>query len=442
MIEPGDRREASTGLLSRWARIKSSPSRTAATAPASSRQGRRRAVPIAVAVAAALLITAAACAILARRPAVDPELLWVEAQQALQQDRIEDAGALFARISEARPARPEDWLLLGQLEVARLHPEEAVAALAEVPDSDPHAPAARLLAGQVELRRDRARSAEALLREAIRLDPNMAQARRELIYILGMQLRRRELCDQFAALAEISALQYDNLFHWCLLRNCLWEAGEVSLTLGRFLEADPEDRESRLALADNDRRLGLYDEAEEILEPLPADDVRALALRVMILMDRREEDRAEELLRQGPPDDPELARLRGRSALARRDGAEALRYYRIAYEHERDNRDAVFGLIHSYELIGQPEQAVPLRREAEALEAFNSLVQRMSTAEGRQDPAFIDQAARACDRAGFIPEARAWLKLAVARDPTDAAAQQALYLFNERHPPASPATPR
>lgn len=419
----------------------SSPSRTVASSraptPATARKGRRRSAPIAAGVVAVALAAVAACAILWLRPAADPDRLWVEAQEALQQNRIGEAARLLALLSDARPARPEDQLLRGQVEVARERPDEAVAALAEVPDSAPHAPTARLLAGQVELRRDRARSAEALLREAIRLDPGMAQARRELIYILGMQLRRRDLCEQFAALSEISTLQYDNLFHWCLMRNCLWEAGEVAQTLGRFIEADPDDRESRLALADNDRRLGLYDEAEEILAPLPADDVRALAQRVMILMDRREEDRAEELLKQGPPEDPELARLRGRSALARRDGPEALQYYRIAFDHEPDNRDAVFGLIHAYELSGQPEKAAPLRRQAEALEAFNSLVQRMATLEGRKDPAIIDQAVRACARAGFIAEARGWLKLAVARDPLDAAAQQALFRFDEQHPPAA-----
>jgi tetratricopeptide (TPR) repeat protein len=250
-----------------------------------------------------------------------------------------------------------------------------------------------------------------------------------------MQLRRRELCDQFAALSEVSALKVENLFHWSLMRSCQWEAGEVAQTLGRYLEADPEDRESRLALADNDRRLGLYDEAEEVLAPLPADDPRALAHRVMILMDRREEDQAEALLEEGPPDDPDLARLRGRVALARRDGPEALRCYRIAYEADPGNRDAAFGLINAYELCGEPEKAAPVRKAAEALEAFNSLVQRMATSAGRNDPSLVDQAVRICTQAGFIPEARAWLKFAIGRDPLDSASQQALFRFNEQHPP-------
>ena len=382
----------------------------------------------------ALASVAAAAFGCARPGPADLEKLWWDAQAALHEDRFDDAERALAALSQSRPPLPKDWMLRAQVDIARERPDQAVAALANVPDPDPLAPQARLLAGQVELRRNRARVAEKLLLEAARLDPRMVQARRELVYLYGVQLRRREFCEQFAAMSEVANLTYENLFHWCLLRNCLWEPGEVAQTLTRFIEADPDDRESRLALADNERRLGLYDEAEEVLAPLGDDDPRALAHRVMILMDRREEDRAEELLRRGPPDDPDLARLRGRVALARRDGPEALRCYRLAYDADPSNRDAIFGLIHAYDLTGRPEKADPLRKEAEALEAFNSLVQRMATPAGRGDPAIIAQAARVCAQADFIPEARAWLKLPVSRDPLDVEAQRALFLFDERHP--------
>ena len=381
-------------------------------------------------------ILAAAAAIACNGPrAEDPDQLWRDAESSLRARRFDDAQGLFERLGKARAPLPRDWMLRAQIALARKQADEALAALAEIPDDAALASQARLLAGQIELRRDRARFAEKYLLEAIRLDPKAAQPRRELIFIYGMQLRRRELSEQFTALSEISALRYENLFHWCLMRNCQWEAGEVAQTLGKFLEADPEDRESRLALADNDRRLGLYDAAEEALAPLPENDHRALALRVMILMERRQEDRAEELLAADHSDDPELARLKGRIALARRDGPEALRWYRIAYDDDRTNRDAVFGLIHAYDLCGQPEKAAPLRKEAEALEAFNSLVQRMATPAGRSDPDMIRHAARACAQAGLIPEARGWLKLAISRDPLDASAQQELFRFNEKHPP-------
>ncbi|MDG3002202.1 tetratricopeptide repeat protein [Paludisphaera mucosa] len=411
-------------------------SKAPATPPTRRASPWRRRIALGVG-AVALAAATAVAAIAVFSKSADPDQLWRDAQVSLREDRIDDAARILDRLTRARAPLPQDWMLQGQVAVAQGRIDDAVAMLAKVPDSDRTAANARLLAGQIELRRDRARFAEADLQEALRLDPKLAQARRELIYIYGMQLRRRDLCDQFAALSEISPLTYENLFHWCLVRNCLWEAGEVAKTLGGYLAADPDDRESRLALADNDRRLGLYAEAEEALAPLPEDDPRALAHRVMILMDRQEEDRAEELLKKGPDDDPELARLRGRVALARRDGPAALRYYRIAYDFDPANRDAVFGLINALELCGRRDQAAPLRRKAEALEAFNSLVQRMATPAGRTDPGIVGQAVQVCTQAGFIPEARAWLKFAIGRDPLDAAAQQALFHFNEKYPPSS-----
>ena len=66
-----------------------------------------------------------------------------------------------------------------------------------------------------------------------------------------MQLRRRELSAEFMALAKITELTFDNVFHWCLLRNNSWEPGEAVASLASYVAADPGDRSSRLALAEN-----------------------------------------------------------------------------------------------------------------------------------------------------------------------------------------------
>ena len=136
-----------------------------------------------------------------------------------------------------------------------------------------------MLAGQTELRRDRVRLAEALFHAAIKLNPGQVQAHRELIYIYGMQLRRAELGDEFMALSQLSDLTFDNVFHWGLLRNNSWEPGEAITTLARFVAADPDDRWSRLALAENYRRMDRFDEAESVIAPLPADDPYVIELR-------------------------------------------------------------------------------------------------------------------------------------------------------------------
>ncbi len=397
-----------------------------------------------------LLATLGVCAgvgaVLFAARAADPDQIWLDAQIALREGRIDDAADKVQQLSRLREPLPQDWMIRGQVAIAQLRPDEAIADLKKIPEDTPLAPQAWLLVGQVELRRNRAKDAEQALRKTLTLDPTVQQAHRELIFIYGMQLRRRELSEEFTALSELTDLTYDNLFHWCLVRNCVWEAGEVAETLSQFIEADPSDRHSRLALADNYRRLGLYTEAEEALSELPEDDQDALAARVMIAMDRHQEDSAEQLLAQGPPNDPNLARIRGRIALARRDGPEAVRNYTIAYKADPENRDTLFGLINAYELSGESTVAAPLRQDAKILDSFNTMVQRMSMLQGRSDPNMVKDAASACAALGLIPEARAWYKLAINRDPLDTASQRALFRLNEKYPPkprpASPYTPR
>ncbi|MDR3621875.1 MAG: tetratricopeptide repeat protein [Paludisphaera borealis] len=362
----------------------------------------------------------------------DPDQLWVSAEAALREGRFNDAAAAVNLLSRARDPLPRDWMLRAQVAVARKNVDEAIEDLGQIPDDDRIASQAWLLKGQVELRRNRAKNAELALRKALTLDPTLTQAHRELIFIYGMQLRRNELNEEFKALSELTELTYDNVFHWCLVRNCIWEPGEVAQTLAEFLAADPTDRQTRLSLADNYRRLGLFDEADQALAELPQDDPEALAGRVMLAMDRRQEELAEELLAKGPADDPNLARIRGRIALARRNGPDAVHNFQIAYDHEPGDRDTLFGLINAHELCGDDAAALPLRQAAKNLEIFNTLMQRVSAPGGRKDASLMKEMGAACSSLGFIPEARSWYKLAIARDPLDAVSQQALFRLNAK----------
>ena len=105
---------------------------------------------------------------------------------------------------------------------------------------------ARLIAGQFELRRNRVRTADELFQAALKLDPRFIQAHRERIYIYGMQLRRPELNAEFIALSKLTALTFENVFHWGLLRNNSWEPGTAVGSLADYAAADPLDRWSRL----------------------------------------------------------------------------------------------------------------------------------------------------------------------------------------------------
>ena len=100
------------------------------------------------------------------------------------------------------------------------------------------------------LRRQRARAAEASLRRAIAINPAPIAARRELVYLYGMQRRCDELSAQFAALAELAPMSFDQVSLWCLIGSAPWDREEVRPILAAFVQADPHDRASRLALAE------------------------------------------------------------------------------------------------------------------------------------------------------------------------------------------------
>ena len=366
------------------------------------------------------------------RRAEDPDAIWQAGEADLSAGRIDLAEAAANRLSRLREPTPLDCMLRAQLDIAHGRAEEAVAGLMRVPDEHPMAAQAHLMAGQVELRRHRARFAEQNFRKALQLDPKLVQAHRELIYILGHQLRRTELNAEFLALSQLTELTFDNVFHWCLMRTALWEPSTALKELLLFVETDPEDRWSRLAIADNYRRMGLIDDVETAIAPLPDSDLDALAIRVMLAIDRHQDDKAEQLLASGPAGDPTLAKLRGRLALARRDAPSALRCFQVAYAHAPDDRDALLGLVNTLTMIGDDKSAAPLRETAKNSELLNSLVQRAAIPNERENPRLLRDLGAACAAAGRDPEARGWYRLAIARDPLDIESQQALFQIDNR----------
>jgi tetratricopeptide (TPR) repeat protein len=356
------------------------------------------------------------------------DLIWEQAERDFQAGDYLPVEKALERLKRLREPTPLDWMLRAQLAMVDNRSEEALADLLRVPDEHYMAAQARLLAGQIELRRDRVRFAEQWFRAALKLDPGVVQAHRELIYIYGMQLRRAELTSEFLALSKLTRLTFDNVFHWCLLRNNSWEPGEAIKSLSRYIAADPEDRWSRLALAENERRMGLHAEAESILSSvLPPHDPEAIALRAQIALDLQQPERVEQLLALAPEGDPVLARLRGRLALARRDPRTALRHFRVAFAADPDSRETVFGLLGAYEMIGDQKSAASLRQVARDLERLNTLVQRAAVATARRDPELMRELGSACAALHRDAEARAWYELAVALDPLDRVSQQALF---------------
>jgi Flp pilus assembly protein TadD len=357
-----------------------------------------------------------------------PDVLIRKAQEAITAQRWDRAASLLDRLAGARVRGSTLDYLRGQLEDARGDPDAAVAALGRIPDGDRLAARAQLLVGQVERKRDRARAAEAALREAVRLDPRLAQPRRELAFLYGIQGRRAEMDAQFRSLSRLVTLDRNGVFLWSNCNEDILFNIANRPVLERFLAADPDDRWSRLALAEFLLRSHEFDECDVLLEPLAADDPEALALRARVGIQRGQGDEAARLLALGAADDPVLAGLRGQLALRRRDSREAIRQFRIALERNPDDRESVTGLSVALHTLGEEAESQAMRRRANLLRDVSALLLEEfdNLKLGAKDPTLPRRLGAACEAAGRAEVARSWYQVALGLTPNDPRVRQAL----------------
>jgi predicted Zn-dependent protease len=355
----------------------------------------------------------------------DPDRLWEEAQAAWQSGKLERADRALARLEGRRPPTLAERLLRAEVARARGRIGQALAALDGFSDADPGAAVLWRTRGMLELERDRARPAESALLRAVALDGKLAEARRDLIKLYTIQSRRHELSSQFRAMEAIGPLTFDELCLWCLGRRLDVGEAELAAKLEKMLENDPADRLIRLPLAENLRRLGRLADAEAVLTPISAADPAARASRAAIALDRGAVDVATSLLAEGPPQDPALARLRGRLALARGDSV-AVDHYRAALQADPDDRDTLFGLGQALRLAGQAGAAAPYLQAARDHDQLERLIQNARALSRRDIPHVLRDLGDACRAVHRLPEARAWYRLALVRNPADAELQKRL----------------
>jgi predicted Zn-dependent protease len=227
-------------------------------------------------------------------------------------------------------------------------------------------------------------------------------------------------------------MTFDNVFHWCLTRNTVWEPHERANDLKKWVAADANDRWSRVALAETLRQIGRRDEASKLLSVLAESDPDARAVRARIALDRGDDRAVEATLADEPADHPELARLRGWFALAHRDGPAAVRHFRAAFAAEPDDRNTVFGLGTALTLVGDRVGAEPFLRELKAHDSLGALMTRAANPANHKDAALMRALGSACEAVHRIPEARAWFNLAVQSNPLDDEAQKALYRLRRK----------
>lgn len=359
------------------------------------------------------------------------EQLATEFDAALASKNFE-TGARLLQAYEKRTDTADAWLpvMRGRLLLAQGRDADALAIFESIPRSSPHFPIAMQMAGQMHLRAGRLVPAERDFLAAIETDGNAVTPRRELIYIYGLQLRRRELREVFAGLAKVSPMSFGNVFHWCLTRGNDWEPQEIIDDMTKFLAADPSDRWSRIALARSLLRLSKRDEAREALKPLAADDPDAIALRAQIALDDGDTELASKLLASGQRDHFDLAVMRARQALALGEFEKARDEFTIALKIDADNRDAVVGMARVLAALGETNEARSWQERAANLDKLATLVQKAAAPGAESDLALIRALALGCDSVGQTAEAKAWWNLVAARNPLDQEAQSALYRLN------------
>ena len=400
-------------------------------------RGSRRWLPAAI---AAALAVAACVAWAASRPGRTPEGVRARLRADLLGGPIERSEEALDWLARHDRLTTPDLMAKARVAQLRGRPDEAVATLATIGGRDAVAARAALMIGLIHLGRDRARLAEASFREALEIDPGLTDARYELIRIYGRQQRLAALDEQYHALANRDALDFERLNFWVLARNTPWNAAEDIDLLVKWVEADPEDRASRLALAEGNRRLGRTDRAREVLAPLPDSDLDARALRAQLAMDGGDTDGAARLLDLPSAPHAGLARLRGQLALARRDPRAAVRELALAYRLDPGDRPTLVALGSALTSVGASDTARPFFDAMTRFRALDALVLRLATPEAI-DADILERIGSACEAVGRRTEARAWYTLAIARNPLQARAQQGLFRLGRATTDAPPVGP-
>ncbi len=284
--------------------------------------------------------------------------------------------------------------------------------------------------GNEAIRRRRLGEAEDALERAKRLDPALAEARLGLIRIHVLRMRRDEALAEFAALADLRELDFDEALLWCQIHCSIWSPEKVVPQLRELLEASPDDRGVRLALAEGCRRLGGTSEALEALEMLAVlgeSDPDARAIRARLSIDQGDLSTTESILSLGPADHPDLAELRGQLAMFGRDARTAVDRFRRALAAEPDRRCHLNGLAQALRLAGQDRLDESLLERIGLLDALIDGVCRGAEMTHRDDPLLLRDLGAACEALGLSAEARTWYHLALNRDPLDRETQAALY---------------
>ena len=346
------------------------------------------------------------------------------AWDAFAAKRYEKAAEILDRRKATVSPTPLDWMLRARIAESQGRLAEALGHLEHIRDTDSIGAQAWLKKGQLELARHRARPAEAAYLRALEINPDQIQAHRELAYLFAIERRKLECDAQFQVLSRLMSLDYVLAFPWCQNYCGIWDPDESRKVLAQFVDADPADRWSRLALATSYQMKNQVDEAEAVLVPLGERDPDARAIRLQMAIETGEIALARELARTGPPDHARLNFLRGKLALHDNDPRKAAKLFRSALRLDPEDRDAMHGLGVALRQLGDAEATRWFERASRRDKLKRLILDSVSTIH--TDPKLFCKLGLHCEAVDRREEARVWYRLAIERDPLDVESQHGL----------------
>ena len=367
------------------------------------------------------------------RFAEDPELIYEQALALVEAEQFDQAESVMQRLRKSRLPTVLDHGLQARVDIAKGRVDQAIDNLSVIPDDHPLAGWARLRCGQLERSRMRFRKAENWLQETLRIDENSVEARRELVYVYGMQLRRSVLHDQFRKLNRLTTLKAKEIWVWCMVRDLAWWHPEEHIPiLERAIGVDAEDYWSRIALAEVLRRQGHTDQAMLMLEQSPVDRIELLAKRLELLLDQQDLEQVQKSLEKIPLNEPNVATLRGRLAMSNGDTKSALKFFELSEEFESGKREVIANLGQALLQAGDQKKGKIYLQKAGQIDKLNNMLLQLEKTIESSGVETWRTLGSTCESADRLAEARAWQSLIIANNPFDQTAQTAVFRIDEK----------
>jgi tetratricopeptide (TPR) repeat protein len=375
--------------------------------------------------------------------------------------QIQRAAQLDMHLARARAAADEGkWQLAAQelRIVLKLDPEsaaaclmladvtfragriqEALQAVRRVPSRSANGVPARLLEGTLLIMVGEASRAEAVLNECLALDSTSIEARRRLVFLYGIELRREELRRVLWELHALGATEATDLVLLSGSTFIVWNAKEIMGTIERFAEADPQHVPARIALGYYRRRQNDFDGARrDLFEAcrLAPTDCEAHVALLDCLFDQDDLDEASRILSRVPNEwheDGRLLYFRGRMAERAGEFERAIQWYRDAIAMDPDHRESRYHVGQLLLQAGHDEEAHKHLDHSRKLAERESL---LGTLLDTRDPSrYAPQVARLERALGHDRLADVWFAEAVKLNPHDTALRSEVEQFAARYGP-------